>query len=469
MIRLTLALQQRHELLLKDHLFAHPRHCERAAFLMFGSAMAINPATGETHETFLLKDVLLLQDSEVESSPSSVTWPNDLIIPWLKTAARKKLLIGIAHSHLNYPSKFSATDDAGEQGLLELIQHRNGRGAGLISLVMSSDGTSAARIWRNEDNAESIDFVRSIGDRYDFRRHDMPRDADPELARQALVFGDELNKTVSSLTFTIVGCGGTGSAIAMLLARLGGKNFVLVDHDTVELTNLNRLHGARHRDVTEGRTKVEVVARNIRDIAPTSNVQTFQCTVDDQACRAAVLSSDIVFGCTDDNRGRLLINRLAYFYLIPVIDVGLAIEVSKKRPYRILALDGRVTCIGPGETCLLCRGVISPRRAREEALKAADPAEYARQKEEAYVIGEGNPSPAVATFTTEVATMALNELLHRLHGFRGPNGSTPSRTRQFHRMHDLRPGDMPRDDCPVCGSDFYWGLGDITPFLDQVW
>ena len=134
-----------------------------------------------------------------------------------------------------------------------------------------------------------------------------------------------------------------------------------------------------------------------------------------------------------------------------------------------MALDGRVSCIGPGETCLLCRGVISPRLAREEALKNANPAEYKRQKEEAYVIGEGNPSPSVVTFTTEVATMAVNELIHRLQGFRGPEGSTSSRTRLFHRMHDLRPGDLPREDCPVCGNDFYWGTGDVVPFLDQVW
>lgn len=469
MTAFTIAYQERQERSLRNFLFSHPLRSERAAFLLFGVARSKDPFSEIERETYLLKEVVLLQDATVNSSRGHVTWSNDDVIPVLKKAAKKGYVFGIAHSHIDYPAVFSSVDDEGERGLIQLIQNRNGAMAKLISLVFSDDGGSTARVWSSQNSASPVSTFRVIGDRYFFRNLHSREQSQPELARQALVFGNDVNKTLSGLTFTLVGCGGTGSAVAMLLARLGGRNFVLIDDDVVELSNLNRLHGARHSDVEDRRAKVDVVARNIRDIAPTARVQVFKSTVDALECRSALLSSDVVFGCTDDNRGRILINRLAYFYLIPVIDLGLAIEVSKTPPYRLLALDGRVTCIGPGETCLLCRGVVSPRLAREEALKAADPVEYARQKAEAYVIGEGNPSPAVVTFTTEVATMALNELLQRLQGFRGAVGSTPSRTRQFHRMHDLRPADAPQEDCLVCGTDLYWGVGDVVPFLDQVW
>lgn len=465
----AIAYQERQERSLREFLFSHPQRSERAAFLLFGVARSRDPFSECERETYLLKEAVFLQDQTVDSSRNHVTWSNDAAIPLLKKAAKKGYVFGIAHSHMGYPARFSSVDDEGERGLIQLIQNRNGSKERLISLVFSDDGGSAARVWRSRDSVDLVGTFRVIGDRYVFRDPDFRVQSQPELARQALVFGDDVNKTLAGLTFTLIGCGGTGSAVAMLLARLGGRNFVLIDDDVVELSNLNRLHGARHSDAEAKCAKVDVVARNIREIAPAARVQVFQSTVDALECRSALLASDVIFGCTDDNRGRILINRLAYFYLIPVIDLGLAIEVSKTPPYRVLALDGRVTCIGPGETCLLCRGVVSPRLAREEALKAADPAEYARQKAEAYVIGEGNPSPAVVTFTTEVATMALNELLQRLQGFRGAVGSTPSRTRQFHRMHDLRPADTPQEDCPVCGTDFYWGLGDVEPFLDQVW
>jgi molybdopterin/thiamine biosynthesis adenylyltransferase len=309
--------------------------------------------------------------------------------------------------------------------------------------------------------------VRVVGHRYSFFGAAAP--LRPELARQALAFGDELSRTVSSLTFGVVGCGGTGSAVAMLLARLGATKFVLVDPDRVELTNLNRLHGARKEDANLARLKVDVVSRHIESIREDAMVARCPTAANDQSCWSMIKSCDVVFGCTDDNRGRLFLNRLAYFYILPVIDIGLAIEVSADVPPRILALDGRVTCLGPNEVCLLCREVINLRRAREESLQHSDPNEYARQKQEAYVIGEGNPSPSVVTFTTEVATMAINELIHRIQGFRGPEGSTASRTRQFHRNHDLRPGNASAEDCPVCGSSLYWGMGDTKPFLDQVW
>jgi molybdopterin/thiamine biosynthesis adenylyltransferase len=465
----SLALQERHQIQLRNHFFEAGGRAERAAFVLFGQSEVKSQDSKKIISCFS-KEVFLLDDAHTASSSHQhITWSNDLIVPLLKRAARGNLIVGIAHSHIDYPAVFSSQDDDGEAGLLELIQHRNGESSPLISLVFSSLGTFNARIWQAQSSPDFFEKFRVVGDRYVYSSSREVGGESPELARQALAFGEHLNKTIASLEISILGCGGTGSAVAMLLARLGAKRFTLIDPDVVEITNLNRLHGARHEDALHRRAKVEVVSRHIREIAPEAKVNVFQASAVDTRCRDTLKSSDLIFGCTDDNLGRMLINRLAYFYLVPVIDLGLAIEVSRTPPFKVLALDGRVSCIGPGETCLLCRGIISTRLASEEALKSANPAEYERQKEEAYVIGEGNPSPSVVTFTTEVATMAVNELIHRLQGFRGPEGSTSSRTRLFHRMHDLRPGDLPREDCPVCGNDFYWGIGDVVPFLDQVW
>jgi len=252
------------------------------------------------------------------------------------------------------------------------------------------------------------------------------------------------------------------------LARLGVGALTLIDDDTVEETNLNRLHGATRKDADESKPKVRVVADTIRSMGLGTKVFEHKGWVSDAACRDLLKSSHIVFGCTDDHAGRVLLNRLAYYYQIPVIDMGLAVQLSEADSGAIQAMDGRVTVLLPGEVCLLCRSVIDPRRAGEEALKRQNPEEYEKRKAEAYVLGEENPSPGVITFTTELACMAVNEMIHRLQGFRGEDGSTSNRVRLFHRMTDLRPSRQLDAECRICGTSANWCRGDTEPFLEIV-
>ena len=121
-----------------------------------------------------------------------------------------------------------------------------------------------------------------------------------------------------------------------------------------------------------------------------------RCWVADPALRDALKACDVIFGCTDDHDGRLLLNRLAYFYLSPVIDMGLAIE-PKPDGDGMRDLSGRVTVLTPGAPCLLCRGIVDPVIARDDDLKRRNPSEYERRKKEAYVRGGGNLAPGVVT------------------------------------------------------------------------
>jgi molybdopterin/thiamine biosynthesis adenylyltransferase len=290
---------------------------------------------------------------------------------------------------------------------------------------------------------------------------------DATLARQALAFGAFTNARLKAMRVGVVGCGGTGSATAMLLARLGVGHLVIFDEDLVEVTNLNRLHGARRADADGMRSKVDVVAREIAELGLGCRVVAIRRWVGDAACRDALKSCDVIFGCTDDNDGRLLLNRLAYFYLIPVIDMGLAIEI-KPVVGGTRELSGRVTVLAPGGSCLLCRQIVDPTVAREEDLKRRNPSEYERRKREAYVRGGGDPAPAVVTFTTATACMAVDELLQALTNFRDSSGWAWQRVRRFDLMRDRSPGAPLNEDCPICVEPTYWGRGDAEPFLDRV-
>ncbi len=443
---------------------------ERAAFLLFGIArIGADPWTKESGRKYLLRNIFPLDARTlVHSTSTSVTWDNNGFVQTLKKAKEQDLTVGVIHSHPEAARYFSSVDDKGETGLHELAVNRNGTDTEIVSLVLPQGGNPIARVWSGQPKPSTISPIVSVGDRISWLHGNEENAVPRAFQRQALAFGPSLTSILHGLRIAVIGCGGTGSAVATLLARLGVGHISLVDHDRVEESNLNRLYGATIRDARSRRPKVDVVKRAIQGMGLSTKVATYQTRVGDLRVRDALKSSDVIFGCTDDHLGRILLNRFAYFYLVPVIDVGLAISVSTGDRPEIQALDVRVTVLLPGNTCLLCRKVVSPEVARAEYLKRANPKEYQRQKKEAYVLGEGNPNPSVVTFTTEVATMAVNELLQRIQGFRGPNGANAQRTRMFHRQHDLRQGDKPDPDCPICARNTYWARGDLDPFLDQV-
>ncbi len=285
------------------------------------------------------------------------------------------------------------------------------------------------------------------------------------LDRQARLFGSEFNDLLRSLRVAVVGCGGTGSAVATLLARLGVGKLLLIDRDRLEITNLNRVHGSKREDVSAGRYKAIILRDLIGGAGLDVDVTTITDWVGNAACDEALKSCDVIFGCTDDHAGRAFLNRMAYFYNIPLIDVGLSMRAATTR--NRVDITGRVSTHLPGHTCMMCSGLIEPSIAAEQSVERSDPTEYARRKVEAYVVGSGDPAPAVVTFTTEAATMATNELINALTGYRDMNGMAPMIIRKFHDMKDVRPNLPPREGCPSCEGD-RWGRGDVEPFLDVI-
>ena len=441
---------------------------EHVAYILFNEAtIGFEPWDRQAHRKFLSAEVIPVAGEHVlESTPNIISWATTSHMAALKRAEANNQRVAIVHNHgAGYPF-FSEQDDENEPHLSQMTINRNGPGTPLLSFILTADGVLTGRIWLSPKYQAPLRMIRVIGDRFAF--HYPGRGAGVTRAafdRQALAFGKTLNQDLAQLRIGVVGCGGTGSAIAVLLPRLGIGNVLLIDNDIVDVTNLNRLHGARQADADAMRPKVEVVARAITELGLGTRVVTKEAWVGDPECKDALRACDLVFGCTDDNDGRMFLNRLALFYLIPVIDLGLAIEVGEGQPPELRAFDGRVTVLVPGAACLACRGVTDATIAAEETLRREFPAEYEKRKAEAYVFGEGNPSPVVVTFTTELACMAANEMLNRINGFRG--APMKNLVRKFHLIEDFKPGAKPRPGCSLCDSPGYWGRGDIEPFLDR--
>lgn len=93
-------------------------------------------------------------------------------------------------------------------------------------------------------------------------------------SRTELLIGTEaLNKLVQCKV-AIFGIGGVGGFVMEGLARSGIGKFVLVDDDTVCLTNINRQIIATHKTI--GKSKVEVARDRILEINPKAEVGIYQ-------------------------------------------------------------------------------------------------------------------------------------------------------------------------------------------------
>ena len=467
MTPVDVALQEQH----REKLIAlldKPNGVEGAAYVLFGSAeINIDPWERTRRQRLTSFDVLPVPENDVISASSShVTWSTRSFVRLCQRAKEENLVPGIVHSHPNGHSAFSSQDNKNERDLFQLVYNRNGDGSSLASLLLVGGVRFRARLWVDSGNPIDSQVVQSIGRRVIRDELGEQSGDDEVLTRQALVFGPNLNADLKQMRVGIVGCGGTGSATAMLLARLGVGAIALFDDDIVEASNLNRLHGAKRSDADAMRPKAEVLAREIADLALGIRVVPVRGWVESDAARDALKSCDVVFGCTDDHAGRLLLNRFAYFYLRPVIDMGMLIDKNPAGGF--YNMSGRVTVLVPGSPCLLCRKIADPQLAAEESLRRINPAEYERRRRERYIRGGGDPAPAVVTFTTEVACMAVSELLQGLTDFRGTGGWAWQRVRRFDINQDRLQGAKRNETCSICSTHRYWGRADIEPFLDRT-
>lgn len=98
-----------------------------------------------------------------------------------------------------------------------------------------------------------------------------------EFTRTEMLIGSEGQRKLADSTVVVFGVGGVGSHCIEALARCGVGHLVLVDNDTVSLTNLNRQSIAYHSTV--GQYKTQVMKARIQDINPAAKIDTFETFV----------------------------------------------------------------------------------------------------------------------------------------------------------------------------------------------
>lgn len=119
-----------------------------------------------------------------------------------------------------------------------------------------------------------------------------------QFSRTELLIGEEGIKKLQSAKVAIFGLGGVGSFVLEGLVRAGIKQFVLIDNDKVDITNLNRQLIATRKTV--GKNKVEVAKERILEINPDAEVTTY-CEFYMPGTNSNILTSDLsyVIDCID--------------------------------------------------------------------------------------------------------------------------------------------------------------------------
>ena len=98
-----------------------------------------------------------------------------------------------------------------------------------------------------------------------------------EYSRTELLIGREGMNRLKNASVMVFGVGGVGSHCIEALARSGVGKLILIDNDTVSLTNINRQSIAYHSTV--GRYKTKVMKERIHDICPDIKIVTYEMFV----------------------------------------------------------------------------------------------------------------------------------------------------------------------------------------------
>jgi molybdopterin-synthase adenylyltransferase len=155
----------------------------------------------------------------------------------------------------------------------------------------------------------------------------------------------------------VVGAGGLGSPVALYLGTAGVGRITLVDHDAVDLTNLQRQ--IAHNLERVGRPKAESARDAIAAINPDVLVRPLVMKVGVQELEELVRDADVVLDCCDNFATRQAVNRACFARGKPLVS-GAAIR-----------FDGQVSVFDPRQPTSPCYACVFPADQELEEARCA--------------------------------------------------------------------------------------------------
>ena len=217
----------------------------------------------------------------------------------------------------------------------------------------------------------------------------------------------------------IIGAGGLGSPAALYLASAGVGCITVVDHDSVDLSNLQRQ--IAHNQSRVGQPKAQSACASMAAINPDVSLRAVVQRADAALLDELVPRCSVVLDCCDNFRTRQLVNAACVRHHIPLVS-GAAIGWDAQ----ISVYDSRAA----DAPCYAC--LFPPDSAYEDVACAT----------------MGVFAPLVGIVGAMQAAEALKLLLHSGRSLAGRLLMLDARTMQWDSMSLARqPG------CSICGPD----------------
>ena len=188
--------------------------------------------------------------------------------------------------------------------------------------------------------------------------------SDAELERYARhivlkEIGGAGQRKLRAATVAVVGAGGIGSPAIQYLAAAGVGTLVVIDDDTVDLSNLQRQTLFGEADI--GKSKVAAAAEAVGRLNPGVHLTKFAERIDADNARTLLAGADVVLDGCDNFVARLAVADAAFALQIPLVSAAVAQFEGQLAVYR-----GWET----GKPCYRCLVGADPDRAEANCAEA---------------------------------------------------------------------------------------------------
>ncbi len=393
-----------------------------------------NLGKGRLGEHLIVKDIVFPPYERCERYPDKVIWPFAEIVPpsLISTIDREGQSLITIHSHPSGDAFFSAIDDENDYQLITSIAGWFDDARPHGTAVMRSDGMMIARVLDESGEFRNIEVVGVVGEEIQFWKRFVESPERTSELRIKQTFGQGTLEMLKGMLVGVVGCSGTGSIMIELLVRNAIGALVIVDDDSLDELNLNRIINGTSEDARLGRPKVRALEEAIERIGLGTNVCAFEGRTDSASVVRALIDCDVIFGCMDTAFGRYHLDCIASAYLIPYFDLG--VDLVADGEGGIQSADAVSHYVHPDGTSLLSRMAYTMDQVTSEMWHRDDVEHHERQWRAGYLAAVDENHPAVISVNMQAACLAFNDFLARISNFRlDSNGEFT--TQRFRLVH----------------------------------
>jgi molybdopterin-synthase adenylyltransferase len=430
---------------------------------LFGRARAhVEDFTHGEEAGFLICSVNRLDDTDVLLAREWIPVPEDAlhrnafgsVLSWSaqfnSSVIEQALAMGatpvLVHSHGTPRPTFSEDDRTNERMLFGAVSRLvSPAPAGTLLL---GEGAADGSFWLEGQNCLTFRRLVILGDTIETwgAVRSQPQRTVPRarLIRQSAAIGPKSDALLADARVAVVGISGGGSHVVQQLIHQGIGTLNPVDDQLVDLSNLGRVVGATEADV-DTTPKTHLAHRIAGAVDPSITIIEIRERFPSAAAIRVMRSADVIVACVDTFQARESINAFSRRYMIPLLDIGIAIRSHGEQ---LATADGQLIASLPGHSCLRCWFITDSMLAKERRER---PPGYDQNKD-----APGDPQVVSmnGTLASEACNCVLDLITAYSAGRRGP------KIWQYDgRTGTLTPASVPtpRPDCPACAEE---GFGD---------